>query len=65
MPIDELKGKILGYDITTLLEHKLGAGKPAEMRMCLIYLNIFRIRTFDFPSIYAGVAKSVQMVNIR
>ncbi|KAG8212883.1 hypothetical protein J3R82DRAFT_11216 [Butyriboletus roseoflavus] len=40
---DELKQKILGYDITTLLEHKLGAGKPAEMRMSLIYVNIFRI----------------------
>ncbi|KAG8212876.1 hypothetical protein J3R82DRAFT_11208 [Butyriboletus roseoflavus] len=39
----ELRCKILEYDIAGLLEHKIGAGKPAEMRMSLIYLNIFRI----------------------
>lgn len=52
-PIGELKSTILGYDITTLLERKLGAGKPREMRTSLIYLNIFRIRTFS-PLLSSG-----------
>ena len=42
--------RILHHDIPGLLEHKLGAGKPAEMRTGLIYLNIFRICKLDVPS---------------
>ncbi|KAG6372231.1 hypothetical protein JVT61DRAFT_8031 [Boletus reticuloceps] len=40
---DKLKRQILEYDIAALLERKLGAGQPAEMRTSLNYLNIFRI----------------------
>jgi len=40
---DTLKRKLLGYDIATLLERKIAAGNPAEMRTSMIYLNIFRI----------------------
>lgn len=57
--IDELKRQILGYDITTLLEHKLGAGRPREMRTSLVYLNIFRIRAFYIPLFLVDVTKPV------
>ncbi|KAI9566938.1 hypothetical protein HD554DRAFT_1079571 [Boletus coccyginus] len=43
----EIKRQILGYDIAAVLESKLGAGIPGEMRTGLIYLNLFRIHGED------------------
>ncbi|KAG9314812.1 hypothetical protein JVU11DRAFT_3903 [Chiua virens] len=43
MRCGKLKLKLLGYDITSLLERKLGAGTPRGTRTGLIYLNIFRV----------------------
>ncbi|KAF9227009.1 hypothetical protein BS17DRAFT_441300 [Gyrodon lividus] len=45
MKQDHLRGEIRKYDITTVLERKLGNGQPKEIRTSLICLDIFR--SFD------------------
>ena len=40
--LDDLREKITSYNITKVLNMKLGMGKPKEIRTSLICLEIFR-----------------------
>ena len=63
-PTDELKRQILGYDIAALLERKLAAGKPTEMRTSLIYLDILRNRMSGIHSFHVGIANLSRRRNL-